>query len=214
MFRIQSILLVLISAFILFASSCKNQEASKNTLDKTTAEAISSEAAPLSDDEIKSYMESGKTIASSTFKAMSGKLKKALTEGGVEAAAEYCNVVALPLTDSLSKEYHASIKRTSLLLRNAKNEANDREEAILNAFQDKFEKNEEIKGFVEATDDKVHFYAPIMTKQLCLTCHGTVGQELSNENYAFLKSLYPDDQAVSYKENDLRGIWSIEMDRK
>ena len=53
------------------------------------------------------------------------------------------------------------------------------------------------------------FFAPILDKGLCLTCHGIVGETLLPENDEKIKTLYPEDKAVGYSEGDLRGVWSI-----
>lgn len=63
----------------------------------------------------------GTDIATTSFFALSGKLKAALEQGGVPNALEYCKISAYPLIDSLSELHHATIRRTSLKLRNSNN---------------------------------------------------------------------------------------------
>lgn len=188
-------------------AACKE----KNTDD--VKENKTAEAAPeLSQEEIQQYTDAGKKIANATFMELSGNLKKALKEGGVKEATEYCNVVAMPLTDSLSGVHEASIKRTSLKLRNSQNKANAEELALLNKYEAQFAAQQELKPMVKAIDSHtVQFYAPILTQQLCLSCHGTIGKELSKENYEIIRELYPEDQAIAYAEKDFRGMWSIQM---
>lgn len=151
-------------------------------------------------------------MAESTFQVMSANLKEALANGGVQEAISYCNVVALKITDSLSVANDATIKRTSLKLRNQENKPSEDELDILNKYTSSLEKKLEIDPFVVPFgDDSVKFYAPIYAKDLCLTCHGIVNETLQQNDLDFITELYPDDMAIGYKNGDLRGIWSIKM---
>jgi hypothetical protein len=204
-----NVLIATVTLSVFLLASCK--EKSGTSGQEQAAKTIQAE---LSQEEIARYTETGKSIAKSTFTALSGELKKALQDGAVEDASKYCNLVAIPLTDSLSTVHNASIKRTSLKLRNPENEPTQAELDMLNTYQARFASNEELQPEVKRLDDgNVQFYAPILTQQLCLTCHGTVGQELARENYQTLKSMYPEDQATGYGENDFRGMWSITFDQ-
>jgi len=48
----------------------------------------------------------------------------------------------------------------------------------------------------------------------CLVCHGTIGKEMAAKTNATIKSFYPNDLAIGFQEGDLRGIWSIVLERK
>ena len=196
----------IVSLIILTAmSACKDKTESSNAEDVSTVEIVE-----LTPEESSVYLAKGQSIAKATFEALSGNLKKALEESGVKEASEYCNIVAMPLTDSLSTLHQASIKRTSLKLRNPENKPGETELAILEEYRKKAEAGSEMGPMVKAISaDEVAFYAPIKTQTLCLTCHGVLGAELTQENYAVLSELYPEDQATGYKDNEWRGIWSI-----
>ena len=56
-------------------------------------------------------------------------------------------------------------------------------------------------------------YYPIITNELCMQCHGQTGQQISPGTLAKITALYPNDKAVNYKVNQLRGIWVVEMKR-
>ena len=161
-------------------------------------------------DEAQPYLEQGEAITRVAFKTLSTNLKMAMTRGGVEEAAGFCNMAAQPITDSLSEAHGVIIKRTSLKLRNPENKPDNIEQTVLEMFAtlDDMGKKIEPKILLDS-DDKVRFFAPIMVKSQCLVCHGVTGQSLTEENYTFIKSHYPEDQAINYNENDLRGIWSI-----
>lgn len=44
---------------------------------------------------------------------------------------------------------------------------------------------------------------------MCLQCHGKL---MNPEVLKKIKELYPKDKAVGYSENEVRGIWSIDLD--
>jgi len=170
----------------------------------------------LSEEEVKAYTEEGKVIAQSTFKALSSQLKQALESGGVEHAAQFCNIVALPLTDSLAKQHHAVIKRTSLKLRNPLNAPDSMELTMLKIYDQmsKMRNPVLVPKILEKGTDEIQFFAPIQIKnETCLKCHGVLGQTMKEEDYAFIKQRYPNDQATGYKMDEVRGMWSITLKR-
>jgi hypothetical protein len=54
----------------------------------------------------------------------------------------------------------------------------------------------------------VHFYYPIVTNSMCLSCHGTE-KDIAPEVAKRIIKFYPMDKATGYAENQVRGIWSI-----
>ena len=140
---------------------------------------------------------------------LSSNLQQAMVDGGIENALDYCNLKAMPLTDSLSKHYNVTIKRVSNKARNPLNQASENEQKILNNYLESIENRKPIISKNENANPT--FYAPITTKGLCLNCHGIVGETLLPENHEKIKTLYPKDQATGYKIDELRGMWSIEF---
>lgn len=162
----------------------------------------------LSQEEKESVVKKGKEIAQNTFKVLGGNLKQAMSNGGIENAINYCNANASILMDSLSNHYNANISRTSNKLRNEANSPTATEQTII----DNYINGGEMKPIVKLLDNgNTAFYAPIKMKPLCISCHGTVGKTISNEDYAAIKNHYPNDKAIGYVVDDLRGIWSIEI---
>lgn len=168
----------------------------------------------LTDVEEQEYIEKGKKVAATSFKAMSGELKAALQRGGVEEAIKYCNVEAIPITDSLSHAFIAEIRRTSLKPRNPDNAPDSLESLILVDYIEQFQRGGTLKPMLRLVEvDTVLFTAPIMILPLCLNCHGTPGENILDTNYRIIHNLYPSDQAIGYKEGDFRGMWSIRFVR-
>ena len=71
------------------------------------------------------YISRGNVIAKLSFETLSGELQKALQNGGIDSALQYCNLRAYPITDSLSLVHQASIKRVSTKVRNPRNKADE-----------------------------------------------------------------------------------------
>ena len=168
----------------------------------------------LTEEKKQEYITKGKDIAQSSFKALSGKLTEQMKAGGPKQAIPFCNVEAMPLTDSLSKEYNVSIKRTSDKFRNPENEPTQRELEVITNYKDQKSKGAFLEPIVEESADKiVHFYAPILASNKCLACHGKLEETLKVQTDSIIKSLYPNDLATGYGDEELRGIWSITFNK-
>ena len=155
------------------------------------------------------YVDKGNEIAKATFESLSSHLVNAMSAGGIDSALQYCNLNALAITDSLSKAHNAVIKRTSARVRNQQNKPDMLERSVLDIFEKVDNLGQRIEPKVLVEDQKVRYFAPIMIKPQCLACHGEIGSSLSFEANDIIKRIYPKDQAVNFKENDLRGMWSI-----
>jgi len=188
----------LLALFFLSLFACQNTEKSK-------AKSLTKESKEV-------YLKKGKSIAAKSFTALSGALQKAMQNGGVSNAMQYCKMQAILILDSLSTTENAIIRRTSLQVRNPSDAPTASELKILNQYHKADASNQEIKPIVEQLANKrIAFYAPIRVNEFCLQCHGKLGETLTEENYAFIKNNYPNDAAIGYKAGDLRGMWSIEF---
>jgi hypothetical protein len=158
----------------------------------------------------------GAMIAQESQQALVSTLQKALQEGDIQKAIPFCNVNALPITDSLAREYNATIKRTALKIRNPKNEPDELEKQLLEAYQYTVEQGQSVKDNVQDLENGYMLYTKpiVLGNQLCLTCHGEVGKTVSEKNFQLIKKLYPKDQAIGFKPGDLRGMWSILLSKK
>jgi hypothetical protein len=156
------------------------------------------------------WIQRGLAISSTTFSVMSGKLAGRLQEGGVPAAIDYCSLAAYPLTDSLSAAQGAEIRRVALRYRNPANAPTEDERAVFERFAETMAAGEKPEPVAARSDDgSVTYFAPIVLLQPCTRCHGTVGVDISEEDYALIRERYPADSATGFAAGDLRGIWSI-----
>ncbi len=160
-----------------------------------------------------SIEERGMQMAQATKAELGKNLMGQIQKNGVIAALDFCNIQAMPLTDSMSVAYKAQIKRVSDKPRNPKNQANALELTGIQKFKDQVAANKEPTPIVTTMGEKVEFYYPIVTNSMCLKCHGTPGKELESLTLSNILKHYPNDKATGYGENEVRGIWSIEFER-
>jgi cytochrome c553 len=158
--------------------------------------------------------EKGKTMAIATKKELGKNLMKAISEKGTAGAVEFCNLRALPITAEKEKEFNATIKRASDKPRNPLNKANAREKEIILKYKSNLANNETPEAIVDKNEASFDFYYPITTNDMCLQCHGEVGKQVTKETYKTIKLKYPEDLAVNYGVNEIRGIWHIEFQNK
>ncbi len=143
-------------------------------------------------------------------KTLQGKIK---SEGTV-AAIGFCNLRALPITDSLSREKGAAISRITDRPRNPLNRASDEEMKFISRFRGELAAGEAPEALVVRQDDRTNFYYPILTNNLCLQCHGRPEKEITPEVLSVLRERYPGDRATGYAANEFRGLWKVSFPMK
>ena len=176
---------------------------------QTKRDAINENEVVKTDPEL-SYEERGLRYALDTKAVLGKHLMGTLQKKGTLDAITFCNEAAYPLTDSMAKINNATIKRVSDKPRNPDNKANSKEKYYIRKFKQVIANNMEPQPIVEESTDNVNFYYPITTNTMCLKCHGT---NIEPEVYNTIKQLYPEDKAIGYSENEVRGIWSISFNK-
>jgi hypothetical protein len=156
------------------------------------------------------YLEKGQEITQATFDTLSKTLQNAIADRGIAGAIEFCNIQALPITDSKMSQDVWEIKRTSFKTRNPLNEPNDLEREILSTFHRKADAGNELNNELFVRGDTVHFFRPIKLMPFCANCHGHKDQ-LQPDVLAKLNELYPNDRATGYSPGDLRGMWHVKF---
>jgi cytochrome c553 len=159
------------------------------------------------------YGERGLKYALTTKAVLGKNLMGTIQKKGTLEALAFCNEQAYPLTDSMATIHNANIKRVSDKPRNSNNQASAKELGYINTFKNNIKNNEEPKPIVEEIGTKVHVYYPITTNTMCLQCHGKPNEDIQNSTLKKLVSLYPQDKAIGYGVNEVRGIWSINFDK-
>ncbi len=160
-----------------------------------------------------SVEERGMQIAQTTKAELGKNMMGQIQKNGVIAALDFCNIQALPITDSMATVHKAHIKRVTDKPRNPKNKANAAGLQYLENFKKQVAAGGEVKPITVQMGNKAEFYYPIVTNSMCLKCHGTPGKELETLTLSKITKLYPTDKATGYTENEVRGIWSISFEK-
>jgi len=138
------------------------------------------------------------------FKAqLQQALKRGLAKGPADAVA-VCRLEAPAIAESLSRE-SVLMGRTSHRLRNPANAGPDWVDPIVNAYLEN--PSGRSPQTVALGEQRVGYVEPIVTKPLCLTCHGdNLAPDIANR----LRELYPEDRATGFHTGDLRGVFWVE----
>ena len=151
-----------------------------------------------------------KNLLKETAKQYKNTLIQGLQHNNLIKALKYCNKEVEQLI-SKDNEKGFTIKRVSLRPRNKNNYPNLYEKEILEKFNKlslidnkdlALEHSDIIKD--ENNNNKFVYVKAIRIKEVCLNCHGSnINDDLKKE----IQKLYPDDKAINYKLNDIRGAF-------
>ena len=150
-----------------------------------------------------------KDLLKETAKQYKNTLIQGLQHNNLIKALKYCNKEVEQLV-SKDNEKGFAIKRVSLRPRNKNNYPNLYEKEILEKFNKLslidnkdlvLEHSDIIK---DENNNKFVYVKAIRIKEVCLNCHGSnINDDLKKE----IQKLYPDDKAINYKLNDIRGAF-------
>lgn len=156
--------------------------------------------------------EKGLAYAINTKKVLGKNLMRTIKKQGTVNALAFCNERAYPLTDSMAISQKANIKRVSDKPRNLNNSASKKELEHIDYFKKKVAENEDYEPIVEHQKQQATVYYPIVTNGMCLQCHGSPHKDIKPKTLKKLEALYPNDKAIGYGVNQVRGIWSVTFD--
>ena len=150
-----------------------------------------------------------KNLLKETAKQYKNTLIQGLQHNNLIKALKYCNKEVEQLV-SKDNEKGFAIKRVSLKPRNKNNYPNQYEKEMLEKFNKlslidnkdlALEHSDIIK---DENNNKFVYLKAIRIKEVCLNCHGSnINDDLKKE----IQKLYPDDKAINYKLNDIRGAF-------
>lgn len=159
------------------------------------------------------YAERGLQYALSTKTVLGKNLMVAIQKDGTIAALQFCNEKAYPLTDSMAIVHKVNINRVSDKPRNLNNKANKEELEYIQIFKNDSKNNKESQPIAIESSKKVNVYYPIKTSGMCLQCHGMPNKQISDSTFLEIQKLYPNDKAVGYDINQVRGIWHVSFNK-
>ncbi|MBK8397953.1 MAG: DUF3365 domain-containing protein [Leptospiraceae bacterium] len=160
----------------------------------------------------KEFLKHGTSITLQAKSEIGKHLLNNIQSKGTIGALEFCNLNATPITYELTKKLNAKLKRVTDKPRNPENEVNQEEKIILEKFKTQLANNENLTPItIEKGTNQVGYF-PIQTNKVCLQCHGV--QDITPEVHSKLAALYPNDKAIGYGENQIRGMWVIEIEKE
>jgi len=151
----------------------------------------------------------GAEISGKLAKSIMTKLNSEIQENGLPGAINYCSLQALPITDSISKMEKVEISRVSHKFRNPINAANNKEIEMIEKYISQQQKGEQLVAQVVNKNGQTIYYSPIVLgSPLCLSCHGDYNK-IDADVQKILSEKYPDDKAVNFNLNEIRGMFKI-----
>ena len=131
---------------------------------------------------------------------------------GLDALA-FCTGSADNITKEVNAKLpdYAKVRRTALKIRNnSVNTPDATDKKVMQAYESSIAAKtftpKDIKVVQEG--DVTRVYKPLIAKKVCLKCHGS---KLDPKITDALKSAYPEDKAIGFKEGDLRGVIVAEI---
>lgn len=140
------------------------------------------------------------------------ELQAGMQEGGPINAVNVCNLTAPAIANTYSIRYGWDVGRTSLRMRNPDNAPDAWERAVLESFEERKLAGEDpakMEHYEVVRQDgisELRYMKAIPTVKLCLACHG---EQVDSNLKTRLEKLYPYDQALGYREGDIRGAFTI-----
>ncbi len=200
---------IIIVVSILVITSCNSNDTNEDTK-KEEKKDVKVSYIHQNDQTSDAIKHQGARIVKQTEVALGTALKKAMAEDGPEYAIQFCNHEAMPLTDSISKAEGVTIRRIAKKNRNPKNETNDVESKVFKQYIMEYLAGVTLKPRI-ASDAQGHpvYYKPIITNNMCLTCHGKPGETMTHDIAKKIKELYPNDKAINFESGHPRGMWAI-----
>lgn len=158
-------------------------------------------------------LSASRAAAGDLLKVLKGEMEKALQNGGPINAIHFCNENAQQLTKEVASKHSVDVRRTSLRIRNPKNQADAWETGVLEQFNVRRANGEAAKDLehfevVDSNGTKTFRYMKaIPLFGPCYNCHGAVKPELKSE----ITRLYPNDKAVGFEVGDVRGAFTVKI---
>ena len=203
--------LVLISSLCVLLSACGGDD--KTT--KANTKAHNPAATQTTAVDKKAAIAEAKKITKDFTSSLKTELKAAMKAGGPINALSVCNTRAMPITQTVAKKYQAELSRVSLKNRNPANVPNFWQKAVLEDFDKRAAKGEDVvkMAYASIVDNKgkkqLRFMKAMPTGAVCLTCHGS---KIDKKVQAKIKQLYPHDKATGYSLGQVRGAVVVVKD--
>ena len=197
---------ILLMTLFVFAIACNTTDEEKASDESPVA------AAPTDSRSLEQQVhDTSRYFAGQTFTALNGVLMQKIKEVGPDGAVLFCNERALPLTDSVAQQHGIKIQRLADRNRNPLNATTNDERNILVGWEEAQKKNQPLNPRIVDNGEQIDWYGAItIAHPRCLDCHGLLQEgDILNETLQQIKKHYPNDKAVNFELQDVRGMWKI-----
>lgn len=146
------------------------------------------------------------------MQSLKKELQAGMQDGGPVNAISVCNLTAPGIANTYSVRHGWDVGRTSLKLRNPANAPDAWERSVLESFEERklagenpatMEHHEVVR---QNGSKEFRYMKAIPTGKICLVCHG---EQVDSVAMQRIEALYPNDQAVGFREGDIRGAFTI-----
>lgn len=172
-------------------------------------------ASPQTQTQMQDVIKLGDQSAKMLGKTLAKNMKEHMKSGGPMDALDFCSNEAYDLTQSVNAKLPkgVEVKRVSNNYRSAVNHPSSNEEVILTALETLQKSGVTLPEYLVETvnEQKFKYYKPLLIdKGVCLKCHGDLKDSKLKEA---ITARYPNDKAMGYKMNDLRGAIIVTIDK-
>jgi cytochrome c553 len=159
----------------------------------------------------KTPLQLGEEIAMATKVVLGKNLLGAIKFKGTAGAVDFCNTKAIYLTDSMGIVKNAKVSRLSDQPRNPDNLASEPFLSQVATYKTQLANGVQLQANTIIHEGKSYHCIPIVTNKMCLQCHGKKGTDIDPATLKTIAEKYLNDQATGYTENQIRGIWVVDM---
>lgn len=155
----------------------------------------------------------GKESAAKLAQTLGKNMKAHMKSGGPLDALNFCSNEAYDLTESVNKTLspNVKVKRISTEFRSTTNIPSENEKAVLDSLKMLQSSGAILPEYIvqKVAEKEFKFYKPIVIDNgVCLKCHGNLEE---GKLKSTIQERYPDDKALGYKMNDLRGAIVVDI---
>jgi hypothetical protein len=166
--------------------------------------------------ELEQVIKLGNESTATLVQTLGKNMKEHMKKGGPMDALNFCSNEAYSLTESVNKKLNSNvkIKRVSTEFRSVANKPDANEKIVLDSLMELQKSGVILPQYIvqKVGEKSFKYYKPIMIDNgVCLKCHGNLEDEKIK---TAISKRYPQDKAVGYKMNDLRGAVVAEIETK
>lgn len=139
---------------------------------------------------------------------LSKELSTSMKRTGPLGSISNCKLISPAKEKDYLDTHSIRIRRVSEKYRNPDHKPDEWESIVLQKWAKELKEGKEISVSFTKTSEGFRVMRPIkINNSLCLQCHGK-SNDMDPELISQLKELYPEDRALEYEMNQLRGAFS------